>query len=75
MKKIIFSKEARIEKAIENWSVREIVRKLGLKPSHNQFPTISDQEVDVWENLPEPWAVDADVFKRAFFEFNKIGGD
>ena len=54
MKKIIFSKKSRIEKAIENWSVREIAKQLGLKLTYNWYPDISDQEVEVWEKLPEP---------------------
>ena len=75
MKKIIFSKEARKEKAIENWSVREIAKQFGLKLTYNQFPTISDQEIEVWESLAEPCAVNSALFKKAFFEYNKIGDD
>lgn len=76
MKKIIFSKEARTEKAIENWSVKEITEKLALRLTYKQYPTVSDQEVEIWEKLPEPWAVDGEAFKRAFLEyFQKSGGD
>jgi len=76
MKKIIFLKKVWIEIAVENWSVREIVRKLGLKLTYNQYSSVSDQEVEVWENLAEPWAVDAPSFKRAFSgHYKTIGGD
>ena len=76
MKKIIFSKEVSKEKIMENWSVREIVKQIDLKFTYNQYPTISDQEVEVWEKIPEPWAVDSIGFKEAFLEyFQNNGGD
>ena len=73
MKKIIFSKKSWKEKAIENWSVKEIAEKLGIKLTNNQYPTISDQEVEVWENIPEPWKVNAMAFKQAFSQH--FGGE
>ena len=76
MKKIIFSKEACIGAAIEDWSVREIAKQVGIKLSYNQYKTISDQELDVWENVPEPWLVNAATFKKAFLKYlNNTGGD
>ena len=76
MKKIIFLKEKRIKKAIENWSISGIANQLNLRLSYNRFPTISDQEIEFWENVSEPWNVDEDSFQKASFEyFNKSGGD
>jgi len=71
MKKIIFSKKVWIEKAIENWSVKKVAKKLGLKLTYNWYPDISDQEVEVWENIPEPWNADEVSFKRAFSNYWK----
>jgi len=75
MKKIIFSKEARIEKAIQNWSVSEIAKQIGIRLTYIQYATVSDQEIEVWERHPEPWNLDADLFKKAFFEKFHNGGD
>lgn len=74
MKKIIFLKEAYVKKAIENWSIKEIAKKLGLKLTYNQYPSISDQEVEFWENVLKPWLLNANTFKKAFFELNKNRG-
>jgi hypothetical protein len=74
MKKINCSKEARSERALEKWSVGKLAERLGLKLTYRQYSTISDQEVELWESLPEPWAVDANGFRRAFFEHLKNGG-
>lgn len=74
MKKINCSKEVRSKRALENWSVRKLAERLGLKLTYRQYPGISDQEVEVWESLTEPWAVDANGFRRAFFAHLKNGG-
>lgn len=74
MKKIIFLKEACVKKAIENWSVRKIAKQLGLKLTFNQYPSISDQEIEAWENIPKPWLLNAYAFKKTFFELNKNRG-
>ena len=73
MKKIIFSKKFGMEKAIENWLVWKIAKLLDLKLTYYQYPTISDQEIEVWENLPKPWAVNAVAFKQAFSQH--FGGE
>ena len=71
MKKIIFSKEVRIEKNIEEWSVREVAKQINLKLTFNRFPKISDQEIEVWETYPEPYNLTRMTFKIAFSEYIK----
>ncbi|MFC1492254.1 hypothetical protein ACFLQ0_06685 [Nitrospinota bacterium] len=63
-----------MERALENWSVRKLAEKFGVKLTYRQYPTISDQEVDIWEKHPEPWAIDANEFRRAFLEQFVHGG-
>ena len=57
--------------AVERWSAKQLAKRLGVSLTYREYPTVSDQEVELWEDLPEPWNTDAEAFALAFLEQSK----
>ena len=73
MKKIVCSEEARSVSAVERWSAKQLAKRLGVSLTYRESPEVSDQEIELWEALPEPWNTDAEAFALAFLERHHQG--